>query len=139
VLQPDNLAFLPNAANISLFQFESSFATQPQRCHMQKMQFYVVLCTCPPESAAKLAESLVKTRLAACVSVAPQVTSYYRWEQNIKNQTESQLIIKTHIDNYGKLSSKILELHPYECPEIIALPIAKGHPEYLNWIETCVK
>ena len=86
------------------------------------------------EAALKLARELVDRRLAACVNVLPECTSIYRWKGAIENATEVPVLIKTRAALYGELEAAIGGLHPYELPEIIALPVVRGLPEYLQWV-----
>ena len=96
----------------------------------------IVLCTCPdPESASQLAEALLKQRLAACINQVSGVTSLYRWEGQIQRDQEIQLLIKTTASAYPQLELLINEVHPYELPEILAVPVTMGSQAYLNWIE----
>lgn len=96
----------------------------------------VILCTCPDTaSAGQLAKKLVSEKLAACVNVLPQVTSYYVWDGQQEEGQEVQLIIKSRRTLYGVLQQRIQELHPYDVPEIIALPIVAGLPTYLQWVQ----
>lgn len=98
-------------------------------------QFQLVLCTCPDkESAHLIAEQLVDGKLAACVNILPGVTSVYRWMGNIEESQEYLLLIKSLYDVFDALVDTINELHPYELPEVIAVPIESGSPDYLNWI-----
>ncbi len=85
------------------------------------------------EEAEAIATALVEAKLAACVSFTP-MTSIYRWQGAIQLDTEWQLIIKTNLNVFPALCQKIQELHSYEVPEIIALPITAGLPAYLKWI-----
>jgi len=97
-----------------------------------------MLCTCPdPETARTLAERLVEERLAACVSLLPGVTSVYRWEDAIQQDTETQMLIKTSSVRVAELTARLRELHPYEVPEIIAIPIMEGLSDYLSWVDSC--
>ena len=101
---------------------------------------HLVLCTCPErETALRLARALVEERLAACVSLVPGVTSVYRWEGAIQEDAEVQLLIKTRADRVRSLIARIGQLHPYEVPEIIAIPITEGSAAYLRWVETCTQ
>lgn len=95
----------------------------------------VVLTNMPDRGAAiELARSLVERRLAACVNVLGECTSIYRWKGAIENAQEVPLLIKTRSALYDELEAAIRELHPYELPEIIAFPAARGLPEYLEWV-----
>ncbi|RAP58230.1 divalent-cation tolerance protein CutA [Oleiagrimonas sp. MCCC 1A03011] len=95
----------------------------------------LLLCTCPDEaSAARIARALVEARLAACVSRLPGLTSTYRWEGAVQEDTEVLLLIKTRAAAVAALQARLLELHPYDVPELIALNIADGLPAYLDWL-----
>lgn len=95
----------------------------------------VVLCSCPDaKSAERIALAMVEERLAACVNVLPGVTSVYRWQDEVTSESEVLLLIKTSAARYPALETRLAALHPYEVPEIIALPIAAGLPAYLNWL-----
>ena len=96
---------------------------------------HIVLCTCPDEAtAAELAEMLIDRGLAACVNRFGGLTSVYKWEGEIKSGTEVQLVIKTSESALENLISEVAKAHPYELPEIIAVPITAGHGPYLEWI-----
>lgn len=86
------------------------------------------------ESARTVAHALVERRLAACVSMMPAVESIYRWHGGIEQATEVTLVIKTTATRYAELEQAIRALHPYELPEIIAVPVSEGLPAYLQWI-----
>jgi periplasmic divalent cation tolerance protein len=95
----------------------------------------VVLCSCGDGQAARrIANALVEQRLAACVSILPAVESVYRWQEKIESANEALLLIKTASDCFPALQEKILELHSYDTPEIIALPIVAGLEKYLRWL-----
>ncbi len=86
------------------------------------------------EEAAKLAEALVAEKLAACVNRVDGVSSVYWWEGKVEHAVESLLIAKTRGDLVEKLAARVKELHSYTVPEVIALPILSGNPDYLKWI-----
>jgi len=87
------------------------------------------------DSAEALARALVEARLAACVSIGTAVGSLYHWRGQIETAQEVPLAIKTSGDRYAAVEQAIRERHPYEVPEIIAVPIADGLPAYLDWID----
>lgn len=99
----------------------------------------VVLVTVPREEslepvALRLARTLVTEKLAACVNRIPGVQSIYTWEGKVQDDAEEILVIKTSRTRLEDLSRRIQELHPYDVPEIIALPVDSGLPDYLNWV-----
>ena len=99
----------------------------------------LILCTCPDKNTAqKLAHLLVSKKLAACVNILPGITSVYSWEGEIESVQEQLLLIKSNKENYQALETMLFKHHPYEVPEIIAVPIERGLPEYLDWISTCL-
>jgi periplasmic divalent cation tolerance protein len=86
------------------------------------------------ESAFNLARILVARRVAACVNVLAPATSFYRWEGREESATEVPLLIKTTEERYAELELIVRECHPYELPEIIALPVTRGLENYLGWV-----
>ena len=95
----------------------------------------IVLCTCPDaDTGTRLADELVSRRLAACVNRVPGVVSTYVWKGAVNHDDEVLLIIKTTSLAYRKLESTLRDLHPYELPEILAVPVSKGLPDYLAWV-----
>jgi len=99
------------------------------------MEAIIVLCTCPDEAAGeRIAAALVQERLAACVNRIPGIVSMYRWQGAVQRDSECLLLIKTTRDRFDALCARIVALHPYELPEVIAVDIALGHTPYLDWI-----
>ena len=97
------------------------------------------LCTCPDaDSAQRLAEALVDERLAACVNRLPGLRSTYRWQGEMRTEDEELLLIKTTTARFEALQARLLALHPYELPELIALPAERGHAAYLDWVRANV-
>ncbi len=95
----------------------------------------IVITTVPDENlAVKITESLLQQRLAACVHAMPPGNSTYRWQGAIEKSVEITLIIKSTKDRYAELEAAIRRLHPYEVPEILALPVEIGFPAYIKWI-----
>lgn len=95
----------------------------------------LVLTNCPDEqSANEMARQLLEQKLAACVNIMPRVRSLYRWQGAIESADEITLLIKTVPVHYAQLEQAIENGHPYQVPEIIALPIIAGSSDYLNWL-----
>jgi len=90
-----------------------------------------------PEKAALIARQLVEKKLAACVNIVPEVRSIYSWKGQVCDETERLMIAKTRSDLFEEFQATVQSLHPYEVPEIIALDIDHGLPEYLRWIDDC--
>ena len=104
---------------------------------MPYMETILVFSNLPDQaSAAKLAAVLIEQRLAACVNVQAPCTSVYRWQGKVETATEVPIFIKTTRERYPALEAAILALHPYELPEIIAVPLVAGLPAYLEWVHT---
>ncbi len=103
------------------------------------MEYQLILSTCPNRlTAESLAHQLVTKKLAACVNILPDLTSIYRWQDQIETASEYLLMAKTNKQHYQAIEKTINEHHPYELPEIIAVSIDRGLPEYLQWIDSCV-
>lgn len=98
--------------------------------------YQLILCTCPDQKvAAKLASLLVEQHYAACVNIVPGLTSVYRWQGKVETDSEYLLLIKSRADCYSAVEGIVQEHHPYELPEVIAVPIDKGLAGYLQWID----
>ncbi len=97
--------------------------------------FEVIICTVPSkEIGLEIANKLVKDRIAACVNIIPGITSLYEWKNELCIDDELILLIKSRGSLYNKLRIAIEEIHPYEVPEIISLPVRQGNDAYLKWI-----
>ena len=96
--------------------------------------YKVVFVTTPEKDSTKIAKILVEKKLAACINIVP-VQSIYRWKEKVEEEREYLLIIKTKLSRVEQLKKTIQEIHPYEVPECIILPIEDGLAPYLNWIE----
>ncbi len=102
---------------------------------MQESRACLVHTTCADvESARRLADALVEQRLAACVSVGAAVESRFPWEGRIDQETEVPVTIKTLEDRLDDLEAAFATLHPYEVPEILAVPVSRGNKPYLDWM-----
>jgi periplasmic divalent cation tolerance protein len=100
----------------------------------------VVLVTVPnAEVAAQIAEALVGEELAACVNVLPAMSSTYRWRGKVEHADEQLCLIKTTAEVFEAVRARVVALHPYEVPEVVALPIVSGHAPYLDWIAASVR
>jgi len=101
----------------------------------RKTGFFLVLTNCPDTACAEaIATALVEARLAACVNILAPCRSIYRWQGAIETASEVPLLIKTSAERYPELEALIKSLHPYTVPEIIALPIDRGLPAYVDWL-----
>lgn len=98
-------------------------------------EIVIVLTNLPDRAAAaRLAQELVARRLAACVNVLAECTSVYRWKGAVESATEVPVLIKTRAARYAEVEAAIRSLHPYELPEIVAVPVRHGFDEYLQWV-----
>ena len=96
----------------------------------------VLLSTAPDrDTALAIARTVVAERLAACVNLVPQVSSVYRWQGEVEESVEVLMVAKTRADRSEALCARVGELHPYDVPELIALPIDRGSAAYLAWVD----
>ena len=101
------------------------------------MSALLVITNLPDRAAAeKLAEALIHKRVAACVNILAPCRSVYRWKGAVQHDEEHPVLIKTTGERYAALEAAIREMHPYELPEIVAVPIERGLPAYLDWVAT---
>lgn len=101
------------------------------------MSYRLAITTCPnAEVADSIASALVEERLAACVNILPGAHSIYEWQGKLHKDEELVLLIKSRSDKLNALEARLLELHPYELPELIAVSVTEGLAPYLSWIET---
>lgn len=99
------------------------------------MTALLVFTNCPDEDVANaIALALVEEKLAACVNILPRVQSVYRWQGTVESATEIPLLIKSTVEAYPALEAAIRARHPYEVPEIVAVPVERGLPAYLDWV-----
>ena len=104
---------------------------------IQEQEFSVVLTTAGSEPQAnKIAETLVSRRLAACVNIIGPICSVFRWDGKVQSEEERLLVVKSKTDLFPEIEKTILEVHSYDCPEIIQLPIQAGFKKYLAWLGT---
>lgn len=99
-------------------------------------KFLIIFCTIPDEdSALAISKALVNEKLAACCNIVRGLRSIFSWQDTVHDDSELLLLIKTKTSAFDKLEKRIMDLHPYEVPEIIAVPVYKGNEKYLEWIE----
>ena len=99
----------------------------------------VVLCTVGSAGdAERIAEGMVEKGYAACVNVVPGVTSFYRWKGEVARDAEWLMVMKTTAARFEALREALVEMHPYDVPEVVELPIERGHAPYLEWIDASV-
>lgn len=95
----------------------------------------VVYCTCPDAVVAEsLGLGLVESRLAACVNIQPEIRSIYRWQGEVQDDAECLMMIKTTQAAMNEVQRWLIEQHPYDEPEVIAVPVSEGSPGYLAWV-----
>lgn len=98
--------------------------------------YIVVLITASgEEEAARIAGDIVGSKLAACVNIVRGVRSIYRWQGKVEDETEVMMVVKTRKALLDNLMKRVRELHSYSVPEVIALPVLEGSPDYLKWLE----
>ena len=95
----------------------------------------IVLCTCPDKSVGEqIARILIEKQLAACVNMIPNIQSFYQWKGELVADLEVQLLIKTSAHLFSNIQEMILQNHPYELPEIVAVRLVEGYAPYLEWV-----
>jgi len=104
---------------------------------MEPLVVYVT--TSNEEEAAAIARALVEERLAACANIICGVRSVYRWEGEVQDDRECLMVIKTTADNLPALKERVVGMHSYDCPEVVALSISGGHKPYLDWLDESTK
>jgi periplasmic divalent cation tolerance protein len=125
----------------SVYAFDSLRAHGPrgrgkEAGHMTGPEYVIVLTTLPTDAdAVEFANILVRERLAACVNIQGEMRSIYRWQDDIEEDQEQQIVIKTTGERVGQLFERMRELHPYEVPEFLVVPVIDGSDAYLNWMK----
>ncbi len=99
------------------------------------MPCMVYMTAADEDEAGRIGRALVEARLAACVNVIPGMRSFYRWQGEVQDDREVVMIAKTREALVGALVARVKELHSYDCPCVVALPIIAGNPDFLAWIE----
>jgi len=101
--------------------------------------FVVFVTAGSAAEAERIARALVEEELAACVNLLSPIRSIYRWEGKVEQSDEVLLVAKTTAESFERLRARVVELHSYECPEVVGWSIEKGHEPYLRWIEASVR
>jgi periplasmic divalent cation tolerance protein len=100
----------------------------------------MVFVTAPDANvAANLTKALLSDDLVACGNIVDGIRSVYRWEGKVCDDSEALLILKTTKEQVERLKNKVVEIHPYECPEVLAVPVLDGHHDYLSWVRDQVR
>jgi len=86
------------------------------------------------DGAERVARAVIEHQVAACAQVSGPITSFFRWEGQVQNDEEWMVVIKTTADRLDALTARVLEAHPYDVPEIVAVPVIGGNPDYLDWV-----
>jgi periplasmic divalent cation tolerance protein len=108
---------------------------QPEETTLEAADFIIVFVTVPDtELATHIAKTLVGEKLVACVNILPNLRSIYAWEGNVCDEDELLCVLKTRKDLFDDVRERVLDLHPYQVPEIVALPLALGSQPYLAWL-----
>ena len=104
------------------------------------MTYNIVIMTTPnKQEAMKIVRTLLEERLIACANIMDSVSSFFWWQGKIEEEKEVLVIMKSHEALFNKLSQKVTELHSYDVPEILALPIVEGSQSYLKWMKICLE
>ncbi len=104
------------------------------------MSYNIVLMTASTkEEAVRIVRALLEERLIACANIMDHVSSFFWWQGKIEEEKEVLVIMKSHESLFKKLSQRVMELHSYDTPEILALPIVNGSPSYLDWMKACLE
>ena len=101
-------------------------------------EILIISTTDTMDLAQKIAQTIVQEREAACVNILPGIRSIYRWEDKVCDDSEILLLIKSTRENFEQIRTRIRELHSYDIPEVIAVPITGGDPDYMNWLHAQV-
>lgn len=99
----------------------------------------VIITTSNKEEAEKIVRSLLKEKLIACANIVGPVSSFFWWQEKIDEANEFLVFMKSSKNLFERLSERVMEIHSYDVPEIIALPIIEGSPPYLDWLKACLQ
>ncbi|MBK4775888.1 divalent-cation tolerance protein CutA [Candidatus Pantoea edessiphila] len=99
------------------------------------MSIIIIVCTLPQQNSKDIAEKLLQTKLTPCITIIPEVVSYYMWKNKIKRDKEVQLLIKSDNEHQKALVTLLKKIHPYEIPEILSIPVNYADSEYHFWLK----
>ncbi|PPI87905.1 divalent-cation tolerance protein CutA [Candidatus Pantoea edessiphila] len=102
------------------------------------MSVIIVISTIPKQQADRIAKKLLESRLAACITLIPGVISYYFWDNKLQKTNEFQMLIKSDQINQERLLNLLREIHPYELPELLVIPIQYADEKYNVWLKECL-
>ena len=104
------------------------------------MSYNIVLMTAPnKEEAVKIVRALLEEKLIACANIMEAVSSFFRWKGKIEEEKEVLVLMKSHGNLFNRLSTRVAELHSYDVPEVLAVPVVEGSPSYLDWMKACLE
>ena len=107
---------------------------------MENQNIVALITTPSKDIAVQIARTLLQEKLAACINIIPSITSYFTWEDSVHEESEALMLVKTRSDLFAdRLIPAVMALHPYDIPEIIALPITSGLDSYINWINQVIR
>ncbi len=102
------------------------------------MDYVIIYVTAPDEeTAVTIGRALVEEKLAACANIVPRIRSLYRWKGAVEDEREVLMILKTRTELFDRVEQRVRSMHPYEVPEIVAIPLTHGSPPYLDWLSDC--
>jgi len=102
------------------------------------VDYVIIYVTAPDEeTAVTIGRALVEEKLAACANIVPRIRSLYRWKGAVEDEREVLMILKTRTELFDRVEQRVRSMHPYEVPEIVAIPLTHGSPPYLDWLSDC--
>ena len=110
------------------------YDTTIMKTAIEKTDFLIILCTCPVNKADYITNHLIAHQLAGCINQIPNIKSTFRWEGKVNVEEETLLIIKSTANKWEEIKNVIISVHPYDIPEILAIPIVKGETKFLGWL-----
>ena len=104
------------------------------------MSYNIVFMTVPnKEEAVKIVRALLEEKLIACANIMDTVSSFFWWKGNIEEEKEALVLMKSHDNLFNRLSTRVAEIHSYDVPEVLSVPVVEGLPSYLDWMKACLE